>query len=75
MLGNEIMLFELRDIFGNVKEMVYSILIWPFLYLMRAEYTKLTKAAHKTDHYPTPVSKDGCFLLSAAERREAAGKG
>ncbi len=53
MLANEVMLFELRDILGGVKEMVYSILIWPFLYLMRAEYTKLTKAAHKTDHYPT----------------------
>ena len=44
MLGNEVMLFELRDILGNVKEMVYSILIWPILYLMRAEYTKLTRA-------------------------------
>ena len=47
------MIFELRDLLGNVKEMVYSILIWPFLYLMRAEYTKLTKAAHNVDHYPT----------------------
>ena len=50
---NEIMLFELRDILGNVKEMVYSILIWPILYLVNAEYTKLTRAAHRTDHYPT----------------------
>ena len=53
MLGNEVMLFELRDILGNVKEMVYSILIWPILYLMRAEYTKLKKAGRKTYHYPT----------------------
>ena len=48
-----IVLFKLRDFLGNVKEILYAILTWPILYLVNAEYTKLKKAAHKTDHYPT----------------------
>lgn len=53
MICNEIMLFELRDILGNVKEILFAILTWPFFYLVNAEYTKLKTTGHKAYHHPT----------------------
>lgn len=74
MLGNEIMLFELRDILGNVKQMVYSILTWPILYLANAEYTKLKTTGHKAYHHPTfqhhaPAQKAGVHHMNLRLQR------
>ena len=64
-----IVLFELRNFIGGVKEMVYSILTWPFLYLRSGEYTTLTRAAHKAYHHPTfrhhaPAQKAGVHHMN-----------
>ena len=47
MLGNEITIFELRDVLGEVKEMITSKLTWPILYLMHAIYTMRGTIGHK----------------------------
>ena len=74
MLGNEIMLFELRDILGNVKQMVYSILTWPFLCLVSGEYTTPTRADHKAYHHPSfqhhaPAQKAGVHHMNLRLQR------
>ena len=47
-----IRLDQLRDFLGGVKEILYAILTWPFLYLENAEYTKLKTTDHKVYHHP-----------------------
>ena len=60
---------QFRDFLGGVKEMVYSILTWPFLYLVSGEYTTPTRADHKAYHHPSfrhhaPAQKAGVHHMN-----------
>ena len=68
------MLFELRDLLGSIKEILFAILTWPFLYLMRAEYTTPKTTGHKAYHHPpfrhhAPAQKAGVHHMNLRLQR------